>query len=283
MTISTFTKTIVAGAVLAVGARFAGAEEFNVFNPHPEKNRTADGKWTLHDESRPQPPRAAPDEQMERKLAQMPADATVLLGKTGDLAAWHDTRIWHTEDGVVVSRYRAPRDLMSKEPFGSCRLHLEWAAPAQSDRKGQDRANSGVIFMGRYEIQVLDTYENKTYADGMAGAVYGVRPPDFNSLRPSGEWQSYDIWFKRPTFDADGKMATPAYVTVFVNGVLVQNNIPFEGRSSHRNRDGYQRHNDKEPLVLQYHNEIVSYRNVWLVPIDDGAPVETPAGKLGGQ
>ncbi|MDR2463163.1 MAG: DUF1080 domain-containing protein [Verrucomicrobiales bacterium] len=262
---------------LGMLASLAFAEpEYDIFNPCPDNWQIADGKWKIHDENRPQPPRVEPkSEAALRASAKAPADAVRL-----DLSKWKDTTIWFADGDGFASR-PAPRDLFTNDAFGSCRLHVEWMAPADSNRTGQNRANSGVFLMSTYEVQILDTYENKTYADGMAGALYGVKPPDANALRPSGEWQYYDIWFKRPTFDAQGKMATPACVTVYINGILVQNNIPFDGVSVYQPREPYKKHADRLPLKVQYHNEQVAFRNVWIVPIDDDEVV-APAGPLGG-
>ncbi|MDR1305898.1 MAG: DUF1080 domain-containing protein [Verrucomicrobiales bacterium] len=259
---------------LAVPALTVTAQEYSVFNPCPDNTYTADGKWKLHDRARPQPPRVAPDTAQEKEFAVAPADAVKL-----SFAHWKDTRIWHAEGDAIVS-HPAPRDLESLESFGSCRIHLEWQAPAESNKTDQNRANSGVFLMNTYELQILDSYENVTYADGMAGALYAVKPPDANPLRPSGEWQSYDIWFQRPTFSDKGAMVTPACVTVYINGVLVQNNAPFDGVGVYQPRAPYRKHADKLPLRLQYHNEIISFRNIWVQPLADDAVV-APAGKVG--
>jgi hypothetical protein len=260
---------------MGLGYSVIAEPNYDVFNPCPDMNRTADGKWKLHDTERPQPPRVEPkSEQDLQKWAQAPADALQL-----DYSKWKDTRIWHTEGNLIVSR-PAPRDLESLDAFGSCRLHLEWMAPENSTKDGQNRANSGVFLMSTYEVQILDTYENKTYADGMAGALYAVKPPDANSLRPSGQWQYYDIWFKRPTFDDKGAMVTPACITIYINGILVQNNVPFDGVSVYQPRQLYKKHADKLPLKLQYHNEIISFRNIWIQPLDNDKVV-SPEGTLG--
>jgi hypothetical protein len=247
----------------------------DVFNPSPDINRTADGQWKLHDMERPQPPRIEPKSEKDlQEWAPPPADALRL-----DYSKWKDTRLWHAEGNSIICR-PAPRDLESLDKFGSCRLHLEWMAPADSPHQGQNRANSGIFLMSTYEIQILDTYDNKTYADGMAGALYAVKPPDANPLRPSGQWQYYDLWFKRPTFDNNGNMTTPACATVYINGILVQNNIPFDGISIYQPRQPYKKHADKLPLKLQYHNGTLSFRNIWIQPLND-EQVTSPAGPLG--
>jgi hypothetical protein len=247
---------------------------YDVFNPYPDEKFTVDGKWKVHDMNRPQPPRVAPDEARQKELAVAPAGAVSL-----DYAKWKDTRVWHDENGLIVC-HPAPRDLESLAAFGSCRVHLEWQAPAESTRSGQGRANSGAYFMSLYEVQILDSYENQTYPDGTAGAVYGVKPPDANALRPSGEWQYYDIWFKRPTFDDQGAMVTPACVTVYLNGVLVQDNTAYAGPTTNGRTPSYRAHPDRLPFKLQYHGETISFRNIWIQPLDDNNVI-APAGPVG--
>lgn len=229
---------------------------------------------------RPQPPKVDPKPEAElADSAKVPEGATVLFdGKSLD--AWNVPMPWTVEDGTLRVR-PVQTSLQSKQPFGSCHLHLEWKTqPGNPNRTGQQRGNSGVFLMSNYEVQVLDTYENTTYADGMAGAIYGVKPPDANPLRPPGEWQYYDIWFKRPVFDADGKMVSPACVTVMINGVIVQNNTPFDGPSSYKRRSAYRPHPDALPLMLQNHNDTVDFRNIWIQPLTDDAVI-SPAGPVG--
>lgn len=269
----------VAIAVLAAAASAPGLE-YSVFNPHPDPTRTADGAWEVHGANRPWPPLATPKPWAELERGTKPPPGARILFGGSNLDAWVLPQPWSVHQGVLQVR-PANASLNSKEPFGSCRLHLEWRTPPEGARKsGQDKGNSGVFLMSTYEIQILDTYENKTYADGMAAALYGVKPPDANALRPTGEWQSYDIWFQRPLFDDSGKMASPACVTLLVNGVPVQNNIPFDGPSSHKKRRPYERHADALPLMLQNHNEAVEFRNIWIQPLPDGA-VLSPAGPVG--
>ena len=269
----------VAITVLAA-AGSALSSEYSVFNQHPDPTRTADGAWEMHDANRPWPPSATPKPWTElEQQAKPPAGAQILFDGSS-LDAWNPPQPWILDNGVLHVRPVNP-SLATKQSFGSCRLHLEWKTPPGNSKKtGQDRGNSGVFLMSNYEIQILDTYENKTYADGMAAALYGVKPPDANALRPAGEWQSYDIWFKRPLFDDSGKMTSPACVTVLVNGVLVQNNIPFDGPSAHKKRRPYQKHAVALPLMLQNHNEFVEFRNIWIQPLPDDA-VLSPAGPVG--
>jgi hypothetical protein len=149
-----------------------------------------------------------------------------------DLAAWRsaagETAPWRTEDDYmeVVPGSGAIR---TEQSFGDCQLHLEWRTPLPATGSGQDRGNSGVYFMERYEVQVLDSYDNQTYPDGQAGAVYGQYPPLANASRPPGEWQTYDVIFRRPRFNEDGSLLRPAQITLFHNGVLVQDNVELRG------------------------------------------------------
>ncbi len=262
----------------ATGSAFAS--EYSVFNQHPDPKRTADGAWEVNDISRPWPPSATPKPWEELEQGAKPPSGAKILFDGSSLDAWVVPQPWILDKGILQVRPVNP-SLTSKEPFGSCHLHLEWRTPPESTKKsGQDRGNSGVFLMSTYEIQVLDTYENKTYPDGMAAALYGMKPPDVNALRPTGEWQCYDIWFKRPAYDDSGKMTSPACVTVMVNGVIVQKNVPFSGPSSHKKRTPYQKHADALPLTLQNHREVVEFRNIWIQPLPDD-DVLSPAGPVG--
>jgi len=158
-------------------------------------------------------------------------------------------------------------DIVTKEGFGSCQLHVEWRAPDPQGKSGQSRSNSGVFLMDRYEIQVLDCYENKTYADGQAGAVYGQTPPLVNACRKPGEWQCYDIIFTAPKFEGD-KLVSPAYFTVLHNGVLIQNHTEVQGPTVWRKLAEYRPHADKLPIRIQDHSGQVSYRNIWIRPLE---------------
>jgi hypothetical protein len=171
---------------------------------------------------------------------------------------------WITRDGYMecVKGSGYTRTLQN---FGDCQLHVEWAAPAPVQGEGQGRGNSGVFFgLERYELQVLDSFENKTYADGAAGAVYGQYPPLVNVSLPPGQWQTYDIVYTAPRFDAEGKLLSPARETVFQNGVLIQNNVQLTGPTSWLERAPYQAHPEKQPISLQDHGNPVRFRNIWV-------------------
>jgi hypothetical protein len=189
-----------------------------------------------------------------------PSDALVLFdGK--DLSQWDGGEKWTVKDGCFVA---GPGTLRSKEQFGDCQVHLEWAAAEEITGSGQGRSNSGVFLMGIYEVQVLDSYENKTYFDGQCGAIYKQHPPLVNACRKPGEWQTYDIIWKAPRFDEEGKLSSPAYVTVLHNGVLIQNHFELLGDTPYHRPPAYQKHGEKGPITLQYHGNPVRFRNIWV-------------------
>jgi hypothetical protein len=188
-----------------------------------------------------------------------PSDAIVLFdGKNMD--AWKGGEKWVIADGATTARSR----VSTKQSFGDCQLHLEFASPKEVKGKGQGRGNNGVGFMGaRYEIQVLDSWDNPTYLDGMCAAVYKQRPPLADVSRKPGEWQTYDIVFEAPRFK-DGKLARPAYVTVLHNGVLVHNHVEILGSTHYDQAPEYKPHAERLPLVLMYHGDPVRFRNIWI-------------------
>ena len=192
-----------------------------------------------------------------------PSDAIVLFdGK--DFSKWENTKgedvKWNIGNGIMTV-VKGTGGIQTKQSFGDCQLHIEWRSPENAEFDGQNRGNSGIFFQKQYEIQVLDSYNNKTYFDGQAGSVYTQNPPLVNACRKPGEWQSYDIVYMSPRFNADGKVEIPARVTVFHNGVLVQNNFVIEGTTY--NKSGYKAHH-KMPLELQDHGTPVSFRNIWI-------------------
>ena len=188
-----------------------------------------------------------------------PSDALILFdGKTMD--AWNGGGKWEIADGAATAKSA----VTTKQAFGDCQLHLEFASPKQVRGKGQGRGNNGVGFMGaRYEVQILDSWDNPTYLDGMCAALYKQRPPMVNASRPPGEWQTYDIVFEAPRFKG-GKLARPAYVTVLHNGVLVQNHEKILGPTHYDRPPEYVPHAEKLPLVLMYHGDPVRFRNIWI-------------------
>jgi len=224
-------------------------------------------RWNVNDPKRPMPPRAEPKPEAELAASAKAPEGAVVLFDGKDLAKWTPAR-WKLENGYVEVVPKTG-DLVTLDEFGSCRLHLEWWTPATPPLKsGQNRGNSGVLLMGRYEMQVLDSIDNPTYADGIAGSVYGEYPPLANACRAPGHWQYYDIEFHRPVF-AGGHVVKPARITARLNGILVQDNVELAGPTSYAKRKPYVAHADKLPLRLQNHSEVVRYRNVWIVPLAD--------------
>ncbi len=188
-----------------------------------------------------------------------PSDAIVLIGGQ-DLSAWVGADKWLNENGAVTVRGGGAT---TKQSFGDCQVHVEWATPEKVEGSGQGRGNSGVYLMGRYEVQILDSYDNETYYDGQAGSIYKQNPPLVNVCRKPGEWQTYDIIFSAPQFQA-GRLIKPAYVTVLQNGVLVQNHFQIEGTTAWDAAPAYSFHPDKLPLSLQDHGNPVRFRNMWV-------------------
>ena len=225
---------------------------------------------------RPSPPVVTPADQHLPVLP--PADAVVLFDGT-DLSHWRDAEgepaKWTVQDDYMES---VPNSgyVYSAGVFGDVQLHVEWAAPLPVKGRSQGRGNSGVFLMGLYEVQVLDSYENDTYPDGQAAAVYGQYPPLVNACLPPGQWQSYDITFRRPRFHRDGRLASPARITVLHNGLLVQDSVVLWGPTSWLQHRPYKSHPDKLPIALQDHGNPVRFRNIWLRELSEsdtsGAP-----------
>jgi hypothetical protein len=222
--------------------------------------------WPVHSMDRPAPPIVDPGP--FAGSPRPPADAVVLFDGTS-LDGWRSA-----DDPARPARWRIADGAMEVVPgagaiataaaFGDVQLHIEWRSPDPPAGEGQDRGNSGVFLMGRYEVQVLDSYRSATYADGQAAALYGQFPPLVNASRPPGEWQTYDIVFRRPRFDANGALAEPARMTVLHNGVLVHDHVALEGATRHMERATYEAHADRLPISLQDHGARVRFRNVWV-------------------
>ena len=231
--------------------------------------------WRVHDVDRPQPEVITPGAQ----VGQAPSDAIVLFDGT-DLSAWTGSRqdnpkkkrynpegraLWKVENGYMECTPTG--DLHTKQAFGDCQFHIEWQTEAPPKGDSQGRGNSGVFMMGMYETQVLDCFENRTYADGSAGCVYGQTPPLVNACRKPGEWQTYAIIFQAPRFDGE-TLVSPAYVTVFHNGILVQHKTEILGPTSHKKLPVYKPHAGKLPIKLQDHNNATRFRNIWIRELD---------------
>ncbi len=224
--------------------------------------------WKVHDPARPHPPVITPGVGNAP-----PSDAIVLFdGKSlehwskGDGSPAH----WKLVDGSM--EVAAGGGIQTNQKFGSCQIHLEWASPQEVKGTGQGRGNSGVFLMGIYEVQVLDSYQNKTYADGQGAALYGQSPPWVNACRPPGEWQSYDIIFMRPHFDDAGQVTRRATITVLHNGVVVHHAFDIWGATAHKRVAEYRKHADRLALSLQDHGNPVRFRNVWIRPLEGDTP-----------
>lgn len=262
-------------------AAFAAAQTPDTPPPGPGYTDTPvlPNGWRVHDAARPRPrivdPGPAP-----AQPAPAPADAVVLFDGTHlDAFRGRDGKAqWTLVEGAMESNRTG--DLETVAQFGDCQLHVEWATPAVVKGESQGRGNSGVFFFGRYEVQILDSYDNPTYADGQAAALYGQTPPLVNACRKPGEWQSYDIVFRAPRFAADGSLREPARVTVVHNGVLVHHDQPMFGATAHRALPSYRAHGAKGPIKLQDHGDPVRFRNLWVRELDldrsaDAAPTAT--------
>jgi len=199
-----------------------------------------------------------------------PSDAVVLYDGT-DLSGWTnadgDDAAWKMED-KYMEVVPGTGSIRTREHLGDCQLHIEWAAPSQVKGEGQGRGNSGVFMMARYEIQVLDSYDNPTYADGTVAGIYGQCPPLVNACRKPGEWQSYEIIWLAPRFDGE-QLISPALVTVIHNGVLVHHCKELQGTTRHRDLPSYEPHPPTGPLELQDHGDLVRYRNIWCRKLTD--------------
>lgn len=225
--------------------------------------------WKAHDWERPRPAVVTPPG-LEQPGAP-PSDAIVLFDGTS-LDAWRDADgnpcRWVIKEGVLES---VPDSgyIYTAQAFGDVQLHVEWASPAKVEGRSQGRGNSGVFLMGLFEVQVLDSFENETYADGQASSLYGQYPPLVNASRRPGEWQTYDIVFHRPRFGTDQRLERPATLTVFHNGVLTQDHVEAWGPTSWLQFETPKPHPDKLPLSFQDHGNPVRYRNVWVRELDE--------------
>lgn len=223
--------------------------------------------WRVHDWNRPRPAIVTPPAvSTQKKAGSAPSDAIVLFDGT-------DMLNWRAMDGgpakwIVKSDYmesvRGAGYVRTLQGFGDCQLHVEFMTPTPPAGSSQGRGNSGVFLMGVYEVQVLDSYDNVTYADGQCSAIYGQYPPQVNACRKPGEWQTYDIIFKAPKFDDVGDLVKPAVITVLQNGILTQDHVEIKGPTNWCSRSPYAQHPGKLPLSFQDHGNPVRYRNVWV-------------------
>jgi hypothetical protein len=263
----TFSVYAFGAAVCCAGSAYAASVAPSFYGDARDDHHP----WAIHDGNRPQPKIITPGTFSSQDQPGKPPSDAVILFDGNDISKWEadsgegvPTK-WIAKNGcmecVPGSGY-----VRTKEKIGDCQLHVEWAAPTKVEGSSQGRGNSGVFLMGLVEVQVLDNYNNPTYADGMAGSVYGVNPPLANALRPPGEFQVYDIIFRRPIWK-DGKEIDPGYVTVFENGVCVQDHTRLEGGTGHMARSRPGPFPAAGPLKLQDHGNPVRYRNIWYRPL----------------
>ena len=268
------TKTLAALTLISVSV--SQAQQAFYGDPPDETH-----PWAVHDYNRPQPPRVEPGINKDG----VPSDAIVLFSGADLKENWLATKDpkgparWDVVDGNILQCKPGTGDIITKEQFGDCQLHIEWAAPKEVKGNSQGRGNSGVFFMGRTEVQVLDNFNNPTYADGFAGSVYGVNPPMANALRAPGQFNVYDIVFRRPIFK-DGKEIDPGRLTVFCNGVLLQDATPLEGGGGHKGRSKPRAFPEKGPLKLQDHGNTTQFRNIWIRPLPPRSVEGGTDGKL---
>ena len=248
------------------GRGFSRGNEDPKFAGSPVGNQLPGQKWLAHDRNRPQPRKVTPGQPLPTPSA--PSDAIVLFdGK--DLSLWTSGgRGGVTREPrwkIVDDHMEMSGSLVTKESFGDIQLHLEWMVPPVNDpnRVGQQRGNSGVIFMGFYEVQVLSSYDNPTYADGGAGGIYGLYPPMVNPCMPEGQWNIYDFVFESPKFEGQ-KLVKPAFITLFFNGLVVHNKAELLGVTSRNPIATYTPHAAELPLTLQGHVGPAWYRNIWI-------------------
>jgi hypothetical protein len=227
-----------------------------------------DPNWIEHDRARPLPTAITPAVPSTQETVGKPPSDAVILFDGKDLSQWASLdgtpTKWITRDGYMEC-VKGSGYVRTLQNFGDCQLHIEWATPTPAEGEGQGRGNSGLFFgLDRYEVQVLDSYGNKTYSDGSAGSIYGQYPPMVNATLPPGQWQVYDVIYTAPLFDSEGKLSSPAYLTVFHNGVLIQNHVQLTGPTSWLERAPYRAHPPKQPISLQDHGNPVRFRNIWV-------------------
>ncbi|MGA2118292.1 MAG: DUF1080 domain-containing protein [Bryobacteraceae bacterium] len=268
MTRQTFLKLAVAGIPVAAARAQQAAPKPNPDLGFTDTPMLPGLPWHVHDPARPHPQQIRPS----GTPGGPPSDAVVLFDGS-DLSRWNQRGRGADAGKFVDARWKvgggwfevAPNtgDLLSREKFGDCQIHVEWSSPTEIHANSQGRGNSGVLIMSRYEMQVLDAWDNPTYADGQAGAIYGQWPPLVNPARRPGEWNTYDIAFEAPRFDGE-KLVRPAFVTLFYNGVIVHNRKEILGAMVYRKVATYTAHGAEEPLMLQDHHNPVRYRNIWV-------------------
>src|SRR5215204_3908468 len=262
ITISATLLFVSAGALVAADATKPGYKDTPII---------PGTKWHVHDSDRPHPPIVKPGERFSHG-APAPSDAVVLFnGK--DFSKWQSAKggevTWKIESDYMEVTPKSGI-IRTKDEFGDFQLHLEWATPSKVEGESQGRGNNGVNIFGRYEVQILDSYDNVTYADGQAGALYGQFPPLVNASKPPGEWQTYDIIFESPKWDESGKLLRKGAMTVIHNGCILHHRTELHGRTGHRMFGNYDKPDrTKGPIELYEHGNPVRFRNIWIRPLGE--------------
>lgn len=258
------------GAAVALAMLAAPAVGGKAPEGFTDTPKQPDGKWHVHDPNRPLPPAVTPGKRFSEE-ADAPSDAVVLFDGT-DLSKWQGQggeAKWKVENGYVETS-PGTGTIRTKDEFGDFQLHIEWATPEKVEGDGQGRGNNGLNIYGRYEVQILDSYENATYADGQAGAIYGQTPPLVNASRPPGEWQTYDVVWEGPRWDESGKLTRKASMTVLHNGVVIHNKRELWGNTPYRAVGNYdQPHPPRGYIELYEHGNPVRFRNIWVRPLGE--------------
>lgn len=259
-----------AGLVIAASLAHSLSQEAPKVQPtgYTDTPMLPDGKWRVHDDTRPRPEVVTPG----KTPADPPSDAIVLFDGTDMAKEWIMEKDgspcdWVVKDGYVEvppKGHGAGGYIKTKREFSDVQLHVEWASPVEVQGNSQGRGNSGIFLLGGYEIQVLDSYDNQSYADGQASALYGWKPPLVNATKKPGAWQVYDIIFEAPKFDEAGKLLKKAYVTVIHNGVVTHHRQAYIGPTGHKKVASYDKVLEKGPIKLQDHGNPVRFRNIWV-------------------
>ena len=243
--------------VLSANAEEAGRFKFE-YPGYTDTPLIPGSEFRVHQQDRPQPPRVIPPETDGSPGWAPPSDAIVLFDGTS--LEHFEENTWPIAGGIIVANHG---NLQTKEAYGDCQLHIEWRAPNPPEGEPVNMGNSGIFFMGLYELQIYDSYSSKIYADGSAAAMYGQIPPLVNVCRKPGEWQSFDVIFTAPVFEGD-TLVEPAWITVLHNGVLVHNHTKILGPSAHKAFTPYKPHDARLPITIQGHGCPVAFRNIWI-------------------
>ncbi|HEX5553137.1 MAG TPA: DUF1080 domain-containing protein [Chitinophagaceae bacterium] len=253
------TSCLLFSALMFLSMKLMAQTPFHYLSSEPAQNKTMKSEQTAT--YAPVPKVVTPG----KTPGAAPSDAIILFDGH-NLDKWVSDKGgpagWTVSDGVLTVKAGAGT-IQTKQSFGDCQLHIEWRTPSPAHGEGQERGNSGIFLQSQYELQVLDSYQNKTYVNGQAGSIYKDSAPMVNVCRPPGDWQSFDVFYTAPVFNEDGSVKSPAYETVLQNGVLIQNHVAIKGKTLNTGIHYYAKHGPL-PLALQDHGFPVSFRNIWI-------------------